>query len=159
MSAPRHRRAAISLIEVIACTVLVSIMIVPVAGILRASGQTLQQTQADEVTHDSCRQTLRWVSQTLRQSTILNVRSGRLQLQLPTGRVARLERRRGELQLNDGFDTTVLMDSVRSVRFEPLLTSGVPTTRVGVRITLEARDPNTRDLIRMDTVVAEPSQY
>jgi hypothetical protein len=135
-----HPRAGVSLIEVIACTAIVGVMIVPIAGVIRASGQSIQAAAGSNSTQATLRTGLRWVAQTIRDGQVLAVQNRRLTLKLADGRTARIEVRGNQLLMISGSDQSVLADGVREAEFRSLVTGSSPPIRVGVSITLRARD-------------------
>lgn len=135
-----HLRAGVSLIEVIACTAIVGVMIVPIAGVIRASGQSIQAAGGNHNVQATLRTGLRWVAQTIRDGQLLAVQNRRLMLKLADGRTARIEVRGNELLMISGRDQIVLAEGVQGAEFRSLVTSSRPPARVGVSITLRARD-------------------
>lgn len=55
-------RAGLSLLEVIACTILVTFLMVPIAGVIRASAQAIERTTADGTLESQARRSLRWLT-------------------------------------------------------------------------------------------------
>ena len=146
-------RAAVSLIEVIACMAIVGVMIVPIAGVIRASGQSIHAASGNHSVQASLRTGLRWVAQTIRDGQVLAVQNRRLTLKLADGRTARIEVRGNELLMLSGRDQVVLAEGVRDVEFRSLVTGSRPPARVGVSITLRARD-NSGSLTSVAATVA-----
>ena len=79
------KRLGVSLIEVIACTALVAIMIVPIAGVIRASGQAIAQSDLDTSTEAKMRRGLCWLSDSIRDGQLLGVGSNEMKLTLNSG--------------------------------------------------------------------------
>jgi hypothetical protein len=157
----KHRlrfRRGISLIEVIACTALVAIMMVPIAGVIRASAQSIAQSNGNASGEANLRTALRWVSQTVRDSNIVSIQDTRLVLRLPDASVGTLEVRRGELVLASGNDQTVLIENVRDIRFTALRDSSPSATRTGLDISLRTADANGNGSVTMNSIIAEPPQ-
>jgi hypothetical protein len=151
-----HRRG-IGLMEVIVCTALVAVMIVPIAGVIRASGQSIARSEGSASTEAELRRGLRWLGDTIRDSDVLVVRSNQLRLRLSSGDVATIRVRRGTLELDDGSIQTALAENVRDIRFSELNRT-TPSTRIGVSMVLRARDPVTRLWVTVDSTVAIPPQ-
>ena len=153
-----RRRRGISLIEVIACTALVAIMIVPIAGVVRASAQSIAQANGSASTEARLRSSLRWVAQTIRESDIVTVGSTRLIVQLPDTSVGTFEVRSGDLVLTSGGNQTVLIESVRDIRFASLNHGSPPLTRAGLAISLRAQDASGNGWVTVNAIIAEPPQ-
>ena len=155
----RHhaRRSGISLLEVIACTALLAVMLVPIAGVIRASGQSIQQAQNGRPATE-LRTTLKWLRETIGDSRIVTVARNSLQLQLSDGRSARVFVQSSELILDDGTDQILLADNIRDVRFQSVRSPVPPRNRVGLEIRLRATDQATGGLVSVDCIVAETPQ-
>lgn len=152
-----HRRG-VGLLEVMICTALVAVMVIPIAGVIRASAQSIARADGSDSTEADLRQSLRWLASTIRDSDILSVRARRLQLRLSNGDVAQVRVRRGTLWLDDGTSQTAIAEGVRDILFAERRQAGPPGNRIGVTMTLRARDPITRVFITVDSTVAIPPQ-
>lgn len=153
----QHRRG-LSLLEVIVCTGLVAVMMVPVASVIRASGQTIQQAGDNGSIESSMRTSLRWISDSVHDGTLVSVQNRRLRMQLPSGDVVTIEQRGNALVSDDGGTATALMDDVRSIRFSQITQTSPPNNPIGVTIDLVAIDPTTRNPIAMRATVSLPPQ-
>lgn len=156
MSCSRRRRG-FSLIEVIVCTGIVAVMVVPIAGVIRASGQSIAQADGSVSVEANLRTGLRWVSQAIRDGDIVSVRGRRLTIRMPDNSLADIEMRRGNLVLVSGADVTVLTEGIRDVRFLAVNRVSPPVSRTGIVITLQSRDASG-GLITIDTTIAHRPQ-
>ena len=147
-------RAAVSLIEVIACMALVAIMIVPLAGVIRASAQSIARANGGTSSEAKLRRSLRWLGDTIRDGDIVSVRADRLQIRQAGGDIAAIDVRAGTLILDDGRNQTVLAENVRDIRFTELTQVEPPSQRTGVSMTIRTRDPATGSLVSVDSTVA-----
>lgn len=154
----RQHRRGISLIEVIACTALVAIMIVPIAGVIRASTQSIASAEGDTSTHGKLRVGLRWLQDTIRESDVLAVGGRQLGLRLSDGRIVTIRVQAGNLVLIDGVNQTILVEAVRDIRFTSLRRITPPRNRVGISMTLRARDLVTLQWVSVTATTAETPQ-
>ncbi len=154
----RKRRYAISLLEVIACTAIVAVMIVPIAGVIRASSQSIATATGNTSVQAGLRTGLRWVASTVRDSDILAVNTRRLTLRLSDSSVARIEVRRGNLVLLRGNDETVLVDGVREVQFRAINRVTPPIAQTGLAISLRAQDAASGQWVTVNSTIAVPPQ-
>ena len=152
-----RKRRGISLLEVIACTALIAILLVPIAGVIRASGRSMQQAQNGSKAAE-LRSTLRWLRQTIDEGRIVNIARNSLQLQLSDGRTARVSVQSNDLVLDDGTDQVLLAGNVRDVRFQSIRAPLPPRNRVGLEIRLRGIDSSTGQLVSLDCTVAETPQ-
>ena len=152
----RHRHG-ISLLEVIACTALLAVILLPIAGIIRASGHSLRQAQQGS-TSANLRSTLNWLRQTIDEGQIVSVASNSLQMRLSDGRMARVFVDRNELVLDDGTDRIQLAEDVRDIRFQNVHATLPPRNRVGLRIQMRGTDPASGQLVSVEATVAETPQ-
>jgi hypothetical protein len=154
----KFTRAGIGLIEVIACTALVAVMIIPIAAVIRASGQSIAQADGSTSVEAELRRGLRWLGETIRDGDVIRVRTRQLQIRLSSGNVATIRVRRGTLILDDGASQVVLAENVRDIRFIDRTQLAPPRTRIGVSISLRARDGATGTWVSVDSTVAIPPQ-
>lgn len=150
-------RCGISLLEVIACTAIVAVMLVPIAGVIRASGRSMNQAQNGSKTAD-LRATLTWLRQTIHEGQIMSISNRSLQLQLADGRTARIHVQSNDLVLDDGTDQVLLASSIRDVRFQSVRDPLPPRNRVGLDMRLRANDPSTGQIVSVNCTVAETPQ-
>ncbi len=149
-----HSRRGIGLLEVIICTALVAVMIIPIAGVIRTSGQAISQSNGSTSTAASLRSGLRWLRDAVRDGSVVSVQARRLQILLSSGDVATVEVRSGDLVMDDGRSQFALAENVRDISFRELRQVAPPQTLTGVSMTLRARDPITRQWVTVDSTVA-----
>tara|TARA_R110002049_G_scaffold4601_5_gene32770 strand:- start:1072855 stop:1073346 length:492 start_codon:yes stop_codon:yes gene_type:complete len=147
-------RHGISLLEVIACTALVAVMLVPIAGMIRASGQSIQRAHHG-TTSDQLRTTLKWLRETIDAGEVIGVGNRSLQLQLVDGRLARIYVQSGDLILDDGTDEVLLASDIRDILFQSIRSATPPRNRVGIDIRLRGRDASTGQIMTVNCTVAE----
>ncbi|EMI20229.1 hypothetical protein RMSM_02848 [Rhodopirellula maiorica SM1] len=161
MSKHRHetsRRHGISLIEVIACTGLVAILFVPIAGVIRASARTIASAESASSTSTKLQRTLAWLSNMIDDGTVFAASTSGIRLQRRDGSLVNITRSNNQLLATEGKSTdTVLAEdivdfSVRSI-FQPK-----PSSRwVGLEIELVGFDTtNNRKVTEIATVVFPP---
>ena len=155
----RTSRRGISLLEVIACTALVAVMIVPIAGVIRTSGQSISQAQGDPSTEAKLRRGLLWLGDYVRNGSIVGVRSARLSVLPSGGSPVEIRVSRNNLVLSDGTDTTVIVEDVRDIEFSAINQATPPNSLVGLTMRLRARDPNSGQIATVDSTVSVPTQY
>jgi hypothetical protein len=151
-------RRGIGLLEVIACTALVAVMMIPIAGVIRASGQSIRQAQGGGTTHASMRTTLRWLRETIQSGQVLAISASAIRLQTEDGRLVRIAVRSGDLVADDGATPIPLASDVRDIRFAPLRSSVPPHDRIGIQVRLRARDSSTGQTVSVACVLAETPQ-
>lgn len=154
----KTRRIGVGLLEVIVCTALVAVMIVPIAGVIRTSGQAISESNSSTSTEASMRGGLRWLRDAVRDGTIVSVRSQRLQIMLSSGTLATVQVQRGDLIMDDGGSQFALVENVRDIRFVEATQTTPPRSRIGISMTLRARDPQTRQWVTTTAMVAIPPQ-
>lgn len=156
----RHRRPrhGIGLLEVIVCTGLVAIMIIPIAGVIRASSKSIERADGSISTEADLRTGLRWLGQVVRDSQIVSVRPRRIQLRLSDGTAAIVYVRRQTLWLDDGSNASSISENIRDIRFTEILQTAPPRNRIGISIAVSANHPDTGRLVTINTTVAIPPQ-
>ncbi len=153
----RPRRTGVSLIEVIACTAIVAVMIVPIASVMRASAQSIALSNGGGSVESDLRSGLRWAVQVIRDGEVTGVGGRRLTLQMPDSSTATVEVRNRNLVLVNGTNQTIITEDVRDVRFQSINRVTLPVSRSGVLITLRARDSNGV-LVSVDATIAHRPQ-
>jgi hypothetical protein len=153
-----ERRRGLGLLEVIVCTALVAVMLVPLAAVIRASSQSIAHAEGSQSKQAELRRSLQWVADTIRQSDVVSVNANRLQLRLRSGASATIEVRAQTLSMVSGRTRTPLANNVRLIRFSELRQTTPPGERIGVTMTLQALDPVTGTTVNVDSVVAIPPQ-
>ncbi|WP_146400774.1 hypothetical protein [Planctomycetes bacterium CA13] len=155
----RPRRRGISLIEVIACTALVTIMLVPIAAVIRASRQSISVAQGNASSHAEVRSGLAWLTQSIREGTVhgYDSRYKAMKLELQNGHVVEVTLRNSQLQMIDGALETVVIDNVKDVAFKPI--SATSGNTIGIGISIDAYDAKTGSVIDVWTMVAQPPQF
>ncbi len=154
----RVRRRAVSIFEVIICTGLVTLMIVPLSGVIRSSGQSIADASGEGSLEVQMRSGLRYLSNVIRQAEIQQVRPTQLVLRMSSGRTATVNVSGGELAIREGSDTITLAEQVRRVRFVQRTQRSGARLRTGVEIRLIATDPVTRRNVIVTSAVAVPPQ-
>ena len=147
-------RRGIGLLEVIVCTALVAVMIIPIAGVIRTSGQAISRSNGSVSTEASLRTGLRWLGDTVRDGNIVSVRTRSLQVMLPSGAVATVQVRGGNLVMNDGRSEFALAENVRDIQFLEIRQTAPPRTRTGITMRLRARDAATGQTVTVGSTVS-----
>ncbi len=140
-----RRRTAISLLEVIAVTMLVSILMIPIADVMRSSAKAIARSTGAGSPEAQARRSLRWLCDEIRRNKIQSVAGNGqgLRLDMPGGRTATVAIRRGRLVINDGVGEIVLSENARGFRVqETRVVTGGPL--IGIRMELTLRDPATK---------------
>lgn len=150
----KNVRNGLSLIEVIACTTIVAVLLVPIAAVVKDSGRTIRRLETDATTTQSLRSSSNWLRDTLRPCSILAIANSDLEVQLPSGTTAGILRKGRDLVLDDGVNVSVICKDIEDVRFQPLLTTDIPARRVGLTMTITARDAVTGATSSMLTTIA-----
>ncbi len=125
------RRRGIGLLEVIVCTALVAVMIIPMAGVIRSSGLAISQSNGSTSTEASLRSGLRWLRDAVRDGSVVSVQARRLQVLLSSGDVAMFEVRSGDLVMDDGRSQFSLAENVRDIRFREFRQVAPPANENG----------------------------
>lgn len=154
----RRNRHGISLLEVIVGTIIVGFLIVPLAGVIRASGQSIQRAEGSPSIESQMRLGLRWVGDSVRTGTITGIARRQLQIRLKDGRDVAVQVQAGNLVMIEGADVSVITENVRSIRFTPRLQTVAPNKLIGIEMTLNARDPNTRGPVTIEGTISTPPQ-
>ena len=155
VSRPRKQvRNGLSLIEVIACTTIVAVLLVPIAAVVKDSGRTIRRLETDATVAQSLRSASSWLRDMIRPSFVLAIANNDLKLQLPTGKTAGVFRKGRDLVIDDGVNVSVIFEDIQDVRFQPLLTTDIPAKRVGLTMTITARDAVTGVTSSMLTTIA-----
>ncbi|MFK8112666.1 MAG: hypothetical protein AB8B91_10700 [Rubripirellula sp.] len=155
----RYRnRNGIGLLEVIICTGLLAVMMVPIAGVIRSSGQAIAHAEGSGTTESKMRESLRWVADAVRDGSLTSVQSRRLKLQLNTGDVVAIEVQRGSLVIDDGRQQTELLSGVRDIRFNLISQTTGARKPIGLTMAVRGTDPTTRNVVTINSTVALPPQ-
>ncbi len=152
------KRLGVSLIEVIACTALVAIMMVPIAGVIRASGQAIAQSDLDASTEAKMRRGLRWLSDSIRDGQLLGVGTNEMSLTLKSGLDVKFMIDQDNLVMTDGRDSVIVTEGVRQIQFAEINQSVLPNPTIGIGIKLSAVDPNTRNVVTISSMTSIPTQ-
>lgn len=158
MNTNQSRRQGISLLEVIACTALVAVMIIPISGVIRSSGRAISQSNGSTSKEASLRIGLRWLQAAVRDGSVVNVRPRQLGILQMNGDAATIRISRGNLVVETGQSQFVLAEDVRDVRFSELTQLAPPNNRTGISISLQAQDPTTGQRVAVASTVAIPPQ-
>jgi hypothetical protein len=134
----RFRRNAISLIEVIACMGIASIMMMPIAGVMRASNQAIVRAES-QTPQAELRDASAWLRHFVQDNQIIEVRPNALVLRRTSGEVVQIsvDRRRNTLITNEGNHTVDLMAGVQTVEFERITQAASPSKLIGLKISVE----------------------
>ncbi len=149
----RRRRRAISLIEVIACTAIVAVMIVPIASVIRASGHAISRsTQMDQ--EAKLRSSVRWIKDTIHTGNVIDVGSRHLTLVTASGLKSELRLDSGRLVFSDGDTKTVVLENVSRFACDPIMRHANPARMIGVEIRIEGKNPQTGAAYDFECVIA-----
>jgi len=159
MTQHRKPRAGISLLEIIVCTALVAVMIVPIAGVMRASSQSIAQAGQDGSTVARLRRGLSWLAGNIREGQILGVSKNGIKMTLPGGKDVKVVVDAGNLIMTDGGDPVILTEGVRSIRFNEFRQAAPPNSLIGLQLTLSATDPASGALVSANSLVSLPAQF
>lgn len=152
------KRLGVSLLEVIACTALVAIMMVPIAGVIRASGQAVAQSDLDVSTEAKMRRGLRWLSDSIRDGKLLGVGTNEIKLTLKSGLDVKIMIDKDNLVMTDGRDSVVVTEGVREIHFSEIKQSVVPNKTIGIAMKMSAIDPITRNVVSIGSMTSIPTQ-
>lgn len=107
----------VSLLQVIVCTALVTILIVPIAGVILASGQPIGQANGSSFAEADFRRVSRWIGQTIRSGDVISVNRSRTQLRRPAGETTTLRLQRQNLVLEDRAGQSIIANDIQVLRF------------------------------------------
>ncbi len=147
-------RRAMSLIEVIACTAIVAVLIVPIAAVVKTSGRSITRLESASTTPEKNRSLGTWLRDTLRPCSIDAIAKDSLTFRFPDNSSASIYRSGRNLVMKTATNTSVLYDGIESVLFEPLLTSDAAARRVGLTMVITGRDPSTGATSALLTTIA-----
>jgi hypothetical protein len=153
-----NRRQGLGLLEVIICCGLLAVMMVPIAGVIRASGRSIAMSEGNGTLEAKMRESLRWLADAVRDGTLGSVQTRRITLQLSGGSNVAVEVQRGALIADDGSGPVTLLSDVRDVRFSLLNQVAAPRQPIGLSISLRAIDPTTKKLVTINSTIALPPQ-
>lgn len=114
-----RRRRGISLLEVIACIVLLSVIIIPISGLMRSSARTLESAQGlnDETRSIDALRHMRTTIQNAATFGIIGGRNDRLEITDRLGVPTTWRVQQGTLvEVHQGVETT-LLPQVRDLQF------------------------------------------
>ncbi len=151
-------RIGVSILEVIACTALVAVMVIPISGVIRASGQAISQSDLDSSTQARMRDGLRWFADAIRDGSVLGVGKTEMKLTLASGKDVKFTIIDGDLVMTDGTDVVVVAEDVKAIQFDPINQSSPPNALVGINMTLAAADPDSGQRVSIQSTVAIPVQ-
>lgn len=152
------QRAGIGLLEVVVCTGLVAMMILPLAAVIRCSGQALADVNQFGSTAEEMRQGLRYVSELIRAGAITKFDEDSLTIDFSDGKPAIVRVRKERLEVRQDGVNLKLVPNVQQLKFIERKQSSDPGLRSGVEIQLLAKDPVTLRDISIKTAVAIPTQ-
>ncbi|TWU54654.1 hypothetical protein Poly51_33730 [Rubripirellula tenax] len=146
-------RRGVSLIEVIACTAIVAVMVVPVASVIRASARAIGRASNVDAEVQT-RSALRWVKETIQTGTVIDVGSRNLTLILASGDKAEIVFDSDRLILSDGRTKTVILENVGSFECESIVQSEKPGLPIGVAIRIGVKDPESGEYYKIESYVS-----
>lgn len=154
-SSGKRARSGLSLLEVIACTVLVTFLMVPIAGVLRASAQAIQRTTAGGTLESQARRSLRWLATELDipMDAPVSVSSRQNQFRFLTqGESIRVFVQARQLVWENVTTRSriVLAENVSGFRVETRVSNGEV---LGMDVTIELQDPADRSTHSASTTV------
>ncbi|TWU55800.1 hypothetical protein [Rubripirellula reticaptiva] len=152
-----NQRHGISLIEVIACTAIVAVMIVPIASVIRASGRAIASS-AEMSNEAKLRSGIRWVKDTIGNGAVVNVGSRNLTLLMASGQKGELVLDSNNLIFSDGRTKTVVLENIGRFECEAIMRSEKPTSMIGVAIRIEGKDPSTGTAFKLESLIATAPQ-
>lgn len=150
------RRKGISLIEVIACIVIVAAMMAPLAGVMRASNRTVMVAETKTV-GEELDAAGRWLQNTVQDGVINQVRRGVLSVRTH-GVNGQIRVRHQNLVFEDGTSTDILVEGVTRVDFREIRQTGGLRSRIGLRVQMRKRDPDSGRNVTSNTTIALPTQ-
>ncbi|QDS91308.1 hypothetical protein FF011L_00370 [Roseimaritima multifibrata] len=113
-------RQAFSLLEVIACISLVGIMLIPLAGMMRASAHAWEDVEAEGGQDADLRSACRWVQNTLRNADqVVNVNAESVQF-TAAGELQTIQVLRNQLWLIAPSNRTLIADAIAKIECQPL---------------------------------------
>ncbi len=149
-------RRGISLIEVIACTAIVAVMIVPVAGVIRASGRAIERS-SEMNAEAKLRTGVRWIRDAIRDGSILDIGSQYITLLLSTGQKVELVLDSNQLILSDGRSRTVILENIERFETSPHLQSESPYAPIGLSMRILGVDPKTKQTFDIQSMISMPA--
>ncbi|QDT03352.1 hypothetical protein K227x_17340 [Rubripirellula lacrimiformis] len=157
-ASPRQNlRRGISLIEVIACTAIVTVMVVPIASVIRASGQSIARSKTLS-TDGTLRSGIRWIRDMIHDGQVVDVGSRNITLIQASGDKAEFVVSGNTLILTDGRTKTVLLENVESFETSLLKQSESPGRATGISIRLQGKSPSTGKAFDYRSMISLPNQ-
>lgn len=153
----RFRRNAISLIEVIACMAIASIMMMPIAGVMRASNQAIVRAES-QTPQAELRDASAWLRHFVQDNQVIEVRPSVLVLRRSSGENVQIsvDRRRNTLVTHDGDHTVDLMAGVEAIQFERITQAASPNQLIGLKMSVEVTDGTDGRTVTHTSVVSIP---
>ena len=151
-------RRGVSILEVIACTALVAVMMVPIAGVIRASGQAISQSDLDPSTEARMRSGLRWFSDAIRDGSVTGIGKTEMKLTLKSGTDVKFTIIDGDLVMTDGTDIVGVVEKVKAIQFDQIVQSTPPNSLAGISMSLSADDPVSGKVVVISALVSIPVQ-
>ncbi len=156
MNIPSRHRNGISLIEVIACIVIVAAMMAPLAGVMQASNRSMriadQQTVQEELV-----QVGRWLKNAIQDGSILQVRGNALRILTDTGITGEILVRNRSLIFDDGRNPTILLEGVTRIDFRQINQRSGSRSMIGLEVQMQKSDSNSGQNVVSRTVIAFPT--
>ncbi|GAA4467560.1 hypothetical protein [Novipirellula rosea] len=162
MTVPRNqqsRRRGISLIEVIACTALVAILFIPIAGVIRASARTIESAQSGGSAATNLQNTLTWLSGMIDDGTVVTANASSLTLQRRDGTIVKITRANNQLVMIDGKSTdAVLAEEILDFSVRSIVQPKPSSRWVGIEIDLIGLDTTKNRKVAVTATVVFPPQ-
>ena len=153
------RRRGISLIEVIACTGLVAILFLPIAGVIRASARTIASAQSGGSTASELQTTLTWLSRMIEDGTVLSTGSSSLSLQRRDGGIVKVGRANNQLVMTDGKSAdVVLAEDIVDFSIRTIVQPKPSSRWVGIEIVLVGLDTAQNRKVAESAMIVFPPQ-
>lgn len=158
MKRMRNTRRGISLIEVIACTAIVAVMILPIASVLRSSAGVIDRNSRPD-SAAGVRTAVRWMRDTVTRGQITAVGRANINFVHPNGQPMQFVVRGGELVMADGTTSKLILRGVRSFQTQPLVQSGPSAAMIGLTAVVAGIDPDSGRAFNQTFSIATPIQF
>lgn len=152
------RRRGISLIEVIACTAIVAVMIVPIASVLRSSATVIDRSSRPD-SASTQRSAIRWIRDSITHGQVLDVGATYVTFLDATGRKVQYFSRNGDLLLTDGTNDTLVLQGVKLFEVKQHFQVDPPTDPIGMTIHIAGYDPQTSQEFDQQFSVSTPTAF
>ncbi|MDG2222609.1 MAG: hypothetical protein P8L85_14615 [Rubripirellula sp.] len=133
-------------------------MILPLAAVIRCSGQALADVNEFGSTSEKMRHGLRYVSELIRAGNISKFSEKEITIVFTSGQPAIVRLRLGRLEVRQGGVNLKLVTNVQQLKFIERKQSADPGLRSGIEIQMIATDPTMSHDVLIKTAVAIPPQ-